>query len=203
MRAQGFGPLERFYFAGDEEMNTTVGNTAFSDQSNTSFGAVARATSSDHGYKAGSPIIEKPTCILMQNVTGYLNRLYTIKAVAANTIDLMVGRYGNYTAVTPAGTELLYPGLTFDSPYWFCGYLLHLSAACATSEDFTIDVDSNWGSYWDYNVATIPMNGVQDYGRIWAEHEWIPLDKRDILKCSYANTDDRTWGLILFARKIA
>lgn len=199
------GNKEHYFFSGDEEMNTTIGATAVSNQSSnydaSALGGkyregVVRLTSSDHGFKA-SPNQYQSNLIFVQGTTNY-NGLRNIVAVATNTLDIIAP----YVAETPGGTETLRPGLQFDERYLFVGFKLHLAAACATSENLVISVDADRGAAWDFNIFTEDMNGTQDRAENYSGDDEVVLQPDDILYCTFANTDDNLWGLELIARRI-
>lgn len=199
------GNKEHYFFSGDEEMNTTIGNTAVSDQSanydSSALGGkyregVVRLTSSDHGYKA-SPNQRDQNLIYVQGTTNY-DGLREVIAVATDTLDIIAP----YVAETPAGTETLRPGLKFNERYMFVGFKLHLAAACATAENLVISVDADRGAAWDFNIFTEDMNGTQDRAENYSVDEEILLQPNDILYCTFANTNNNLWGLELIARRV-
>lgn len=200
------GTTEHYFFSGDEEMNTTIHATAVSDLSvnydASALGGkyregVVRLTSTDHGFKA-SPNQKQSNLIFVQGTTNY-DGLRVVLAVAANTLDIIAP----FVAETPSGSETLRPGLQFDERYLFVGFKVHLSSACATAEDLVISVDADRGSAWDFNVFTENMNGVSDRAENYSGDNEIVLQPDDILYCTYANTDNRTWGLELIAKRVA
>lgn len=200
-----YGNTEHYFFSGDEEMNTTLDNTAVSDQSSSydksALGGryrdgVVRLTSTDHGFKA-SPNQKQSNLIYIQGTTNY-DGLRHIVAVAANTIDIVAP----FVAETPGGTEIARPGLKFDERWMFCGFKLHLSSASATAENLVISVDADRGAGWDFNIFTEDLNTVADRAENYSGDNEIILQPNDILYCTYANTDDRTWGLELITKRI-
>lgn len=200
------GNEEHYFFSGDEEMNTTFDATAISDLSaNYDVSAlggryregVVRLTSADHGFKA-SPNQKDQNCIYIQGTTNY-DGLRMIVAVATNTIDIIAP----YVAETPAGSEILRPGLKFDERWLFVGFKLHLDTASATAEDLVISVDADRGAAWDYNIFTEDMNGTKDRGENYSGDNEITLEPNDIVYVTWANTNNRLWGLELVAKRIA
>ena len=190
----GKGRLEFYDFAGSAAMNGTFGNSSSSDQSIPGV-AIARMPITGHGLKAYLNR-KYPTHIFVRGLTNYNDGLYRIHAVATNTVDLVVK---TYTAENPNG-DAYFAGLMFDEDWLFEGYALHQNAAGTTSENFTIDVDAKAGTYWDTNIVTVPMNGVADYWEIFDEP--FPMKAKDILVCNYANSNTKTWGLRLMARRM-
>jgi hypothetical protein len=186
--------LEFYNFEGDEEMNTTF--TAIADvttyPSRDRIGAgVLDITATDHGYIAGDK--ERfPNHIFVKGGTyDGLHRI--LSAPDANSL-YVTGQFG------ATATGSLYPGLQFDENWIFVGYALHLDTACATAEDFVISKDSARGSSFDANIVTVPMNGVSDYVEMF-EQPW-PIQAKDVAYCTFANTDDNTWGLELYAMRL-
>jgi hypothetical protein len=203
---------DEFHFSGDEEMNTTIGATLITNQSTSYPGhiiadgwrGVIRLTSNDHGFKASAKVPgtgwEKGNLIYIRgaSVASKLNGIRKIVAVATNTLDI-INEF--VAATTPAGTETLQPALSYEENWEFIGYDLHLNAASATTENFVISVDSTKGAAWDRNILTEDMNGVVDLIQIYDKP--IPMSKDDIVYCTWANTDNRLWGLTLYGRRMS
>lgn len=199
------GQLERYFFSGDEEMNTTLGAVAISDQTS-SYGAendllqrfgqinVVRITSNDHGFKA--PAEEKrPTYIYIDGTTNY-DGIHRIIAVAANTIDIAA----KFVAETPGGTETLRPCLSFEEPWLLVGWNVHLDSASATAENMVVTQDAKMGAAWDTKIYSGDWNGVQDLIQMYEPP--IPINGGDLVYWTWANTNDRLWGLEILARSI-
>ncbi|RPI88700.1 MAG: hypothetical protein EHM41_00055 [Chloroflexi bacterium] len=193
--------IDRWNFSGDEEFNTTIGNSAVSDQSASyreiKYG-VTRLTSSDHGYKV-SPAIYGPepgNLIFVQGTTNY-EGLRKIVAVGTDTLDIIA----KFVAETPGGTETLRPGFKCDTDVKFLGFELHLDSASATVEDLEIHVDADRGAAWDRKLYDLAMNGIKDYIEIFDPPIVIPA--KDIVYCTWANTNDRLWGLTLLTQRLA
>lgn len=187
-------PVDVFQFSGDEEMNNTIGATKITDQSRSPWQNIARLTCSDHGLKAGSLIY------LQGFATTSYNTLYLIDAVDTNTFDIFMGKR-TVTTDTPAGTETAKPIITYDEPWELVGFELHLDTAGGTAENFTVDIDANKGAAWDTNLYTKDMNGVKDIVQNYTQPR--QLEANDLVIFGYANTDDRLWGLKVFARRRA
>jgi len=190
-------------FSGDEEMNTTIGNTAISNQSSSYPGlfrgvGVVRLTSNDHGFKASPQIYgpDAPNCIYVQSTTNY-DGMRKIVAVAANTLDIVA----KYVAETPAGTEILRPGFKFDHPVQFVGFKVHLSSASATSENLVCAIDADRGAGWDTVLYTKAMNTIADLVYQFSTPLIIPAN--DIVYFTWANTNDRTWGLEIETKRLS
>ena len=71
---------------------------------------------------------------------------------------------------------------------------LHLSAAGATAENFTAQLDSDEGAVFDLLSVSQDMNGETDFHRIY-DGRGMALDSTDLVDFDYPNTDARTWGL--------
>lgn len=107
-----------------------------------------------------------------------------------------MARLRSYNTGSGVLSVTLNPGYAFDLE----GVRLHLSAAAATSENFTIDIDANEGSAYDTNIFTQDMATVQDV--LWQPDRPIKFVNGDQLVFSYTNTDGRTWGLeIIYTRQ--
>jgi len=71
---------------------------------------------------------------------------------------------------------------------------LHLSAAAATSENFTVYIDSATGSAYDTVLFSHDMDGVQDVVYIPTMLSRLTASN-EVLMFTYTNSDARTWGL--------
>ncbi len=191
-------PEDIFEFSGEDEMDFVVGATV-TTQPNTGWELrTARITSTGHGYQAGSLIY------LAGFVTTltYLNGLHKINAVAANTMDIVLGKFEAYAAATPAGTETGDPVVTYDVDWELMGFEFNLAADGGTSESFSVDIDAAKGAAWDTNLYTKNMNGIGDVVVNFSKPR--PLKANDLVKFSYENTDaDNLWGLKVIARRTA
>lgn len=195
------GKLEFYHFEGDEESNSTLAAVAVADVSSTYPDikpGVVEIHSTDHGFKNGDQDY-LPNYIFIQGTDNYdgLHKIWDDDAVDADSLYIVA----KYVAETTATGDLIFAGLRFDEPWEFVGFKLHLTTACATTENFSIDVDSVRGTSFDVNIRTIPMNGVQNY--IWAAPVPIPICANDIVKVTWANGDDRAWGLTLIAQRLS
>ncbi|MHA2135397.1 MAG: hypothetical protein ACW99J_16170 [Candidatus Thorarchaeota archaeon] len=147
-----------------------------------------------HGYQAGS-------LIYLAGTDNY-NGLWNIDAVAANTFNIDLGAFKKFTAETFSSGDSGRPAFTYDEAFEFLGFELHLAAAGATSENFSIDVDAAKGAAWDTNLYSKDMNGVQDIVVNFDQPREFKAN--DLIVCTYTNTDgSNLWGLKLLARRIA
>ena len=195
------GKLEFYHFEGDEPANKTLAAVAVADKSSTypdTKPGVVEIHCSDHGYKNGDQSY-LPNYIFIQGTDNYdgLHVILDDDAVDGDSFYMIA----KYVAETTATGDLIFPGLRFTEPWEFVGFQLHLTAACATAENFTIDVDSVRGTSFDVNIRTIPMNGVQNY--IWTAPVPIPICANDIVKVTWANAGDKAWGLTLIAQRLS
>lgn len=78
---------------------------------------------------------------------------------------------------------------------------LHLSAAGATAEDFTGQLNSNEGAAFDLLSVKQDMNTETDFHRIY-DGGGMNLDANDVLDFDYPNTDVRTWGLEIIYKEL-
>lgn len=176
--------FEEFHFSSDQVMNTTLDNAAAVDAGSGS----TTIPLTGHGYVAGS-------MIFLQGTTNY-DGVWTISAVAANTFNIPA----SYVAETFAGTEIARPAFQLSVPGEFLGYELHLASACGTAEDFEIHKDADQGAAWDTKIVDEPMNTVQDLIDIFDKA--VPLEKNDIVYCTFPNTNTNLFGLTLYARRL-
>ena len=91
--------------------------------------------------------------------------------------------------------ETLAPGVAFELKE----VRLHLDAASATAENFTITVDSITNAVYDTVLLAKDMNAVTNY-------VWIPDNRRfffatDELDFAWGNSNTKTWGLEVLWQK--
>ena len=180
-----FTDLETFFFSSDDIMHTTLRAAAVSEVSE---GVSQIPMLTGHGYAAGSQIF-------IVGTTNY-NGISLIAAVASTTININ----RPFVSETVATADLARPGFQLHVPGQLLGYELHLAAACGTAEDFEIHKDADRGVAWDYKPVDEPMNGVEDIGEMFAKP--VYLEKNDIVRCTFPNTDDNLFGLYLYARRL-
>jgi len=178
--------LETYFFSGDEETYTTIDLAAAVDASTPGVGLVT-ITASDHGFKAGASV-SKPTCVYVSGTTNY-DGLRRIHAVATNTITI----YAKYVAETFAGTETVRTMFTDSKPFNIVGFVLHLDAASATSENLTVNVDADMGAAWDSNLYTKDMNTIKDIVQIYDTP--IVCKMNDKVDFVWSNTNNKLWGI--------
>lgn len=192
-------PIDKWYFSGDEEMNTTFASLAADDKTsdypNIYRTGVVRLGATDHGYKAAANPEDRPNNIFIQGTTNY-DGLRQIVAVATDTLDIVA----KYVAENPNG-QTLRPGFQFDWDVEFIGFKLHLDTASATAtENLVCSVDADKGAAWDVNIYTKDMNTERDIINIFSKP--IPIGAKDRVYFTWANASNRLWGLEILTRKI-
>jgi len=178
------------YFTGDDVTNTTLHATAAATGGFGENGVqrtILTTTSADHGYKAGSHV-------LITGSTNYDGMRY-IEAVSANN---KITIRGKFVAETPAGTETVRTAVYFDKPWELLGFRVHLNAASATSENLVVAKDSAKASAYDTKLYTKDMNGVQDI--VYNFETPIALDPKDVVTFTWANTNEKTYGIEVLHR---
>ena len=196
------GQIEFYRFAGAAAMNGTLDNAAAVDQSSNyesgSPGAagVVRIPIASHGLLAGT-VNEKPTAIFIAGSVNY-NGIRRIVAIPdANNIDIAA----TYVAETFTGSETFMPAITFDEPWGFCGYEVHVDNAPGTTANLIITKDSAAGLYWDSNYLTQDMNAVIDVVEMWETP--ILLAPDDLVFVNWANADGDVWGVEFKVRRLS
>jgi len=192
--------VDKWYFSGDEEMNTNLTATAASDQSSSYpeiRTGVVRLGSTDHGFKASPQLYgpKAPNLIYIQGTT-YYDGMRKIVAVATDTFDIVA----SYTAETTATGDIARPGFKFDHDVLFKGFKLHLDAASATAENMVCSVDADRGAGWDVNLYTKDMNTIQDIIYMCEEDVIIPAN--DIVYFTWTNTNNTLWGLEVHTQRL-
>jgi len=84
----------------------------------------------------------------------------------------------------------------FTSSRRLTGLLVHLSSAAATSENFTLSLDSGEGSAWDVVLYKVDLGAAGLADLAYTDFN-LPILAGDALKVTYANTDSRTIGVTL------
>ncbi len=74
---------------------------------------------------------------------------------------------------------------------------IHLNAAPTTSENLTIDLDSVAGSNYDARLYSLDLGGGAVTDLVWQPDAPLYLVGGDGLDVTWANTNGRTWGLLL------
>lgn len=188
-------PKDTWNFTGAKATYTTLDNAAAVDAGVNPADPrehLVTIPSTAHGFLASSG--DLISCLFILGSVNY-NGLRKIHAVATNTITIVAP----YVAETFAGTETIKSMISFNHAVDFLGFRIHLSAASATSENLTVDIDSNKGSAFDTNVYTKDMNTIQNITNMFSES--IPLAPDDRVNVAWANSNSRTFGIDLFTRR--
>jgi hypothetical protein len=119
-------------------------------------------------------------------------------AVATNTFDIALQT--KFAALTPAGTELWYVGVQYDVPWELLGWQLSMSATGGAAENMVAALVSNSHANFNHTINTTAMNAVQFERKTFDPP--VEFGAKDILKFTYANTNDRTWAMRIFARRL-
>lgn len=181
--------IEKKTWSGTRKLNYTLDNAAAYDAGS----GLVRITITGHGMTAGN--------MIRIAVSVAYNGIWTIDSVAANYIYLKT----TYVAETFAGTETYTTAFQIEpttQDYQLVEARLTLSAASA-AESFVISLDSNNGAAWDCTLKTVPMSAL-----LFSDVEFTPdtrkyCDGGDVILFTYANTNNRTWGLELIYRRKA
>lgn len=100
-----------------------------------------------------------------------------------------------------AVVETLNPGFDFE----LLEVRLHLSAASATAENFTVTLDSGTNAVYDAKLLSKDMNGVQDYIFTFTDTgQGVSryFENGDEIDFAWTNTNARTWGLEVLIRRV-
>jgi hypothetical protein len=74
---------------------------------------------------------------------------------------------------------------------------LHLNAAAVTAENFTITLDAAPGAAYDTLLNAVDLSVGAIVNLLWQPDEELYLFGGDALDVNWANTDGRTWGLLV------
>jgi len=175
--------VAEIFASGDEEMHTTLAHVAAVDAGS---GKVT-FPSTDHGFKVGS-------LVTIQGSTAYN---YTIP-IAAVTADTFTG-YATFVEETFINTETVRPEIRPGVPFRIMELRLHLSAVTDAAEDFCMMLDSGHGTAYDAKLIAQDLQNVDppDYVVVFTVAECRIFNADDALYFTYANTNDKTWGLEL------
>lgn len=147
-------------------------------------------TATAHGFLAGSDIYIQST----DNYDGN-NNIFSVPD--ANSMVIRK----KYVAETIANTDKFFVGVSHPRPFEVVGMQIHLASAASTDEDLELLVDARRGTYWDMKLYDYSIADKQDI--IWAPSGGpIRLNRDDILKITFTNTDDIDWGVRLLTRPV-
>lgn len=85
-------------------------------------------------------------------------------------------------------------------PIELVSVMLHLSATGGAAESFTVTVNSEAGAVYDTEIFAQDMNSVQDL--LWLPEQPVPITNSDVLDFAYANSNTRTFGLVITYRRL-
>ena len=77
---------------------------------------------------------------------------------------------------------------------------LSLSATGGAAENFTITVNATAGSVYDTIIFAQDMNTVEDL--LWLPDQPVPITNGDVLDLAYANSNSRTYGLVITYKRL-
>lgn len=142
-----------------------------------------------HGFSAGSHI-------LITDTTNY-DGVQLIHSVAANSMVIKAPYVAEHFANLTSHYGV---GVKYDCEYYFMGFKLHLSAAATTDENFQVAIDSDVASTHDTLIYSHTVQGVTDI--IYSPSEPVLCGKKDIVRCTWLNTDAVNWGITLIAARL-
>jgi len=173
--------INKIHVSGTGAWNTTLSATAAADNGD---GTVRLKVAADI-FAAGSTVY-------IEGTTNY-NGMRYVKAVPTGYIDIKA----DFTAETPAGTETVKIAIDPGGDAMFKGLKLHITVAPTTSEDMTITFDANAGSAYDVVIYDEDLTEQSVKNLVWYPAEPIILDKDDLLRFAWTNSDSRTYGMTL------
>lgn len=182
-------PMDEWFYTGAKATYGTFDAAAAANVNSVDPPFTTDLTDTAHGLLAGS-------LLYVQGSINY-NGLRKMASVPdANSMYV----YAAYIAETLAGTETWKTMYGDTMPYEFLGFEITLSAASATSENLTIIIDSAFGSAFDNQIYSKDMNGIQYINNMFD----VPrkLSAGDKIDVAWANTNNRTWGIKLFTRRL-
>lgn len=167
------------YVTGTKKMGTTLdaGAITLNGDGTVTMGCTA------HGLPVG-------TEIRIAGSTAY-NDYFTLTVVTTNTFTFEATE----TAETMAGTETVEIVLHPDELFRLVEVRLHLSTNSATSESFTITLDSGENAVYDVEILANDMNAIDDFVYQWGTELSIHMKATDALVFAWLNSNSTTWGL--------
>lgn len=178
--------FEYVYATGAKALTATLTTTAVANNGD---GTVKLTFGAAHGFLA-------PSILYVSGTTNYDGMRYVTSIPSSTTINIRAP----YVAETPGGTETVSVALAPNFDGELISFEIHLSSASATSENLTITNNANAGAAYDVNILTKDMNTVQDYIRKF--HPPDKFLKGDLIQLVWANSNSRTWGIMLKYRRV-
>ncbi len=188
--------LDSIRVEGDEGLAVNIANTLVVETTpGHPDGLVTFATEAEHGFKVGAQIYIEGTT----NYNG-LHEIVAVPGVSTFTVK------AKFVVELPdgSGAETVKVAIVPGARFVFVGFSLKMSTAPSTSESLTITLDADDGSNFDVLIYTRNFSTLSDTDVIWTvpEDELIPFEKDDILRIAWTNTDNRTYGLKLWFRRL-
>lgn len=184
--------LDQFNFNGAKAMNGTLAAVAVADAGDATDLFAVDVAILTHGYVANS-------LIYIQGTTYYDGIRKILSLPDANSI--VIAAPTGYTAETPVGTEVFFPGVSYNTDWLYYGFELHMSGAGTSVENLTITKDALAGPAFDTLILTQAMAAVTNLEDIHLDDP-RPMKAGDVIKFAYANSSSVTWGLTIYARPI-
>jgi len=86
--------------------------------------------------------------------------------------------------------------------YQVLSVTLNLSSAPTTSENFTLTLDAVDGNNYDTVLYSLDLSAASTTDLLWQPDEPPVLVGGDGLDAVWANTDNRTWGLMMTMQRV-
>ena len=86
--------------------------------------------------------------------------------------------------------------------YRVISVMLHLNTAAATSQNFTITLDAEDGPVYDTLLYALDLAAGATVNLVWQPDVDLYLMGGDGLDVAWANTDGRTWSLLLTRERV-
>lgn len=99
-----------------------------------------------------------------------------------------------FTGVGPMAAEIAVPA---GRVFRVVSVTLHLNAAAVTSENLTITLDATNGANYDTLLYSLDLAAGATVSLLWQPDEPLYLVGNDELDILWANTDGRTWGMLV------
>jgi hypothetical protein len=109
----------------------------------------------------------------------------------ANQVDNLAAIAAGDQVHRATGSGAMSETITIERPSKILSIMLHLSSIGATSENFTVAIDSDEGTAYDTTLIAQDMDTVTNY----FTNEPIYLAPGDDIDLTYTNTDASTWGV--------
>jgi hypothetical protein len=176
---------ETIHMTGTRALNGTINNAAAVDAG----GGYVDIPITNHGLTAGC-------YVQILGSVAYNGIHWVYSAPDANKIRVQF----TYVAEVFAGTETYKIAFKPYDAFELLETRVNLSGASA-AENLIYLLDANEGTAYDATLDTQAMNGLTEDIVVWRDATKRRFfDKNDIVAFTYANTNNRTWGLTLIVR---